>query len=78
MSNRKFDIVIWKMAWKCCRPKYGEYEVCVTIIEGKYLPQNGNPVVVVKVGHHQKKKTRVCNRTDTPYYNEVCLEIFLV
>ncbi|XP_015525108.1 otoferlin [Neodiprion lecontei] len=57
------------MACKCCRPKYGEFEVCVTILEGKYLPQNGNPLVVVKVGHH-KKKTRVCNRTDTPYYNE--------
>ncbi|XP_048510270.1 otoferlin-like [Athalia rosae] len=57
------------MACICCRPSYGEYEVCVTIIEGKYLPQNGNPLVVVRVGNH-KKKTRVCNRTDTPYYNE--------
>ncbi|KAH0549066.1 hypothetical protein KQX54_005671, partial [Cotesia glomerata] len=49
--------------------KHGTYQVAVTIIEAKYLAQNSNPMVVVKVGH-QKKKTIIRNRTDSPYYNE--------
>lgn len=55
--------------------KHGTYQVAVTIIEAKYLAQNSNPMVVVKVGH-QKKKTIIRNRTDSPYYNEV--NLFLI
>lgn len=50
--------------------KYGSYQVSITIIEAKHLPQNGNPMIVVKVGNH-KKKTSVREGTDCPYYNEV-------
>lgn len=52
--------------------KHGTYQVAITIIEAKYLAQNGNPMIVVKVGH-QKKKTVIRNRTDSPYYNDVNL-----
>lgn len=47
------------------------YQLTITIIEAKYLPQNANPMVVVKVGK-KKKRTFVRKGTDTPYYNEVC------
>ncbi|XP_076670742.1 otoferlin [Andrena cerasifolii] len=45
------------------------YQVCITILEARYLPQNANPMVVVKVGN-QKRKTVVRERTDTPVYND--------
>ncbi|XP_023290146.1 LOW QUALITY PROTEIN: otoferlin [Orussus abietinus] len=45
------------------------YQVCVTIIEARYLAQNANPTVVVKIGN-QKKRTIVREKTDNPYYNE--------
>lgn len=46
------------------------YQVCVNILKAKYLPQNANPMVVVKVGN-RRKKTVVREKTDTPVYNEV-------
>lgn len=46
------------------------YQVCITILEAKHLPQNANPLVVVKVGN-RKRKTVVRERTDAPAYNEV-------
>lgn len=52
--------------------KYGHYQIGITIIEAKHLPQNSNPMIVVKVGSH-KKKTNVRDRTDCPYYNEVSI-----
>ncbi|XP_015435492.1 PREDICTED: otoferlin-like [Dufourea novaeangliae] len=45
------------------------YQVCVTIVEARHLPQNANPLVVVKVGN-RKRKTVVREKTDTPFYNE--------
>ncbi|XP_076243958.1 fer-1-like protein 6 [Calliopsis andreniformis] len=45
------------------------YQVCITILEARHLPQNANPLVVVKVGN-RKRKTVVRERTDTPIYNE--------
>ncbi|XP_034943562.1 otoferlin [Chelonus insularis] len=49
--------------------KSGVYQIAITIIEAKYLAQNANPMVVVKVGN-QKRKTVIRNRTDSPYFNE--------
>ncbi|XP_033208643.1 otoferlin-like [Belonocnema kinseyi] len=49
--------------------KYGSYQVTVTILEARHLVQNGNPMVVVKVGS-QKKRTVVRERTDNPFFNE--------
>lgn len=49
------------------------YQICITILEARYLPQNANPLVVVKVGN-QKRKTVVRERTDVPVYNEVTLQ----
>ncbi|KAK0093832.1 hypothetical protein PV326_012519 [Microctonus aethiopoides] len=37
--------------------------------KAKYLPQNSNPMVVVKVGK-KKKRTVVRKGTDSPYFNE--------
>ncbi|XP_072763326.1 LOW QUALITY PROTEIN: otoferlin, partial [Anoplolepis gracilipes] len=51
------------------RPKFSIYQVCVTIFEAKHLPQNANPLVVVKVGN-RKRRTVVRERTDNPIYNE--------
>ncbi|KAK0090744.1 hypothetical protein PV325_006303 [Microctonus aethiopoides] len=45
------------------------YQLTITIIEAKYLPQNSNPMVVVKVGK-KKKRTVVRKGTDSPYFNE--------
>ncbi|XP_076223010.1 otoferlin [Nomia melanderi] len=45
------------------------YQVCVTILEARHLPQNASCLVVVKVGN-QKKKTVVREKTDAPVYNE--------
>ncbi|XP_076302777.1 otoferlin-like, partial [Lasioglossum baleicum] len=49
--------------------KTNAYQVCVNILKAKYLPQNANPMVVVKVGN-SRKKTVVREKTDTPVYNE--------
>ncbi|XP_025075892.1 otoferlin-like [Pogonomyrmex barbatus] len=57
------------MPFKKFRPKFSIYQVCVTILEAKYLPQNANPLVVVKVGN-RKRRTVVRQRTDNPIYNE--------
>lgn len=57
--------------------KYGSYQVTVTILEARHLVQNGNPMVVVKVGS-QKKKTVVRERTDNPFFNEVCVILCLL
>ncbi|EFN77733.1 Otoferlin [Harpegnathos saltator] len=57
------------MPFKKFRPKFSVYQVCVTILEAKHLPQNANPLVVVKVGN-RKRKTMVRERTDNPVYNE--------
>ncbi|KAJ8683958.1 hypothetical protein QAD02_019750 [Eretmocerus hayati] len=45
------------------------YQICVTVIEAKYLEPNTNPMVVVRVGN-RKKKTIIRKSTDNPYYNE--------
>ncbi|CAL7940390.1 unnamed protein product [Xylocopa violacea] len=45
------------------------YQVCVKILKARHLPQNANPMVVVKVGD-RRKKTVVRERTDSPVYNE--------
>lgn len=50
------------------------YQVCVTILEARHLPQNASPLVVVKVGN-QRKKTVVREKTDAPVYNEVIILI---
>ena len=50
--------------------KSGSYQVTVTILEARHLIQNGNPMVVVKVGN-QKKRTAIRERTDNPFFNEV-------
>ncbi|XP_078046839.1 otoferlin [Augochlora pura] len=55
MGNRKF--------------RRNPYQVCVTILEARHLPQNASPLVVVKVGK-QKRKTIVREKTDEPVYNE--------
>ncbi|XP_076375559.1 otoferlin [Megalopta genalis] len=55
MGNRKF--------------RRHPYQVCVTILEARHLPQNASPLVVVKVGK-QKRKTVVREKTDEPVYNE--------
>lgn len=60
------------MPFKKFRPKFSIYQVCVTILEAKHLPQNANPLVVVKVGN-RKRRTVVRERTDNPIYNEVKL-----
>lgn len=60
------------MPFKKFKPKFSIYQVCVTILEAKHLPQNANPLVVVKVGN-RKKRTVVRERTDNPIYNEVKL-----
>ncbi|XP_039312849.1 otoferlin [Solenopsis invicta] len=60
------------MPFKKFRPKFSIYQVCVTILEAKHLPQNANPLVVVKVGN-RKKRTVVRERTDNPIYKEVKL-----
>lgn len=60
------------MPFRKFRPKFSIYQVCVTILEAKYLPQNANPLVVVKVGN-RKRRTVVRKRTDNPIYNEVKL-----
>ncbi|XP_070528249.1 otoferlin [Cardiocondyla obscurior] len=57
------------MPFKKFKPKFSIYQVCVTILEAKHLPQNANPLVVVKVGN-RKKRTAVRERTDNPIYNE--------
>ncbi|XP_071649969.1 otoferlin [Temnothorax longispinosus] len=57
------------MPFKKFRPKFSIYQVCVTILEVKHLPQNANPMVVVKVGN-RKRKTVIRERTDNPIYNE--------
>lgn len=49
------------------------YQICIKILKAKHLPQNANPMVVVKVGN-RRKKTVVRERTDSPIYNEVKLE----
>lgn len=60
------------MPFKKFRPKFSVYQVCVTILEAKHLPQNANPLVVVKVGN-RKRRTMIRERTDNPVYNEVKL-----
>ncbi|XP_076634575.1 otoferlin [Colletes latitarsis] len=45
------------------------YQICITILEARHLPQNANPLVVVRVGN-RKRKTVVRERTDAPIYNE--------
>ncbi|XP_076648742.1 otoferlin [Halictus rubicundus] len=55
MGNRKF--------------RRTTYQVCITILEARYLLQNASPLVVVKVGN-QKRKTVVREKTDEPIYNE--------
>ena len=60
------------MPFKKFRPKFSVYQVCVTILEAKHLPQNANPVVIVKVGN-RKRRTMMRERTDNPVYNEVKL-----
>ncbi|XP_043264956.1 otoferlin-like [Colletes gigas] len=45
------------------------YQICITILEARHLPQNVNPLVVVRVGN-RKRKTVVRERTDAPVYNE--------
>ncbi|XP_067216226.1 otoferlin-like isoform X2 [Linepithema humile] len=57
------------MPFKKFRPKFSVYQVCVTILEAKHLPQNANPLVVVKVGN-RKRRTMMRERTDNPVYNE--------
>ncbi|KAG7207640.1 hypothetical protein KM043_009260 [Ampulex compressa] len=57
------------MAFGKHRARHRAYQVCVTILEAKCLPQNANPVVVVKVGN-RKRKTMARERTDSPVYNE--------
>ncbi|XP_036143415.1 otoferlin [Monomorium pharaonis] len=57
------------MPFKKFKPKFSIYQVCITILEAKHLPQNANPLVVVKVGN-RKKRTVVRERTDNPIYNE--------
>ncbi|XP_024871101.1 otoferlin-like [Temnothorax curvispinosus] len=57
------------MPFKKFRPKFSIYQVCVTILEVKHLPQNANPMVVVKVGN-RKRRTVIRERTDNPIYNE--------
>lgn len=46
------------------------YQVCIQILKARHLPQNANPMVVVKVGS-RRKKTVVREKTDAPIYNEV-------
>lgn len=61
------------------KSKYDAYQICVTIIEAKYLQQNSNPMVLVKIGN-KKKRTMVQERTDNPYFNEVIVydELFFL
>ncbi|KAG5335930.1 OTOF protein, partial [Acromyrmex charruanus] len=57
------------MPFKKFRPKFSIYQVCVTILEARHLPQNANPLVVVKVGN-RKRRTVLREKTDNPIYNE--------
>ncbi|CAK9828332.1 Fer-1-like protein 6 [Anthophora retusa] len=45
------------------------YQICIKILKARHLPQNANPMVVVRVGN-RRKKTVVRERTDSPVYNE--------
>nr|XP_034175477.1 otoferlin-like [Osmia lignaria] len=45
------------------------YQVCITILGAKHLPQNANPSIVIKVGN-RKRKTMIRQRTDAPIYKE--------
>lgn len=49
------------------------YQICIKILKARHLPQNANPMVVVKVGN-RRKKTVVRERTDSPIYNDVKLD----
>lgn len=51
--------------------KAQDFQVCITIIEGRQLAGlNMDPVVCVQVGD-VKKYTSVKESTNCPYYNEV-------
>ncbi|KAK9306192.1 hypothetical protein QLX08_003081 [Tetragonisca angustula] len=51
------------------RFRLNAYQICIKILKARHLPQNANPMVVVKVGN-RRKKTVVRERTDSPIYND--------
>lgn len=56
--------------------KAQDFQVCITIIEGRQLAGlNMDPVVCVQVGD-VKKYTSVKESTNCPYYNEVISTVF--
>ena len=55
------------------RFRLNAYQICIKILKARHLPQNANPMVVVKVGN-RRKKTVVRERTDSPIYNDVKLD----
>lgn len=58
--------------------KSQDFQVCITIIEGRQLAGlNMDPVVCVQVGD-TKKYTSVKESTNCPYYNEVREELLFI
>lgn len=58
--------------------KAADFQICITVIEARQLAGlNMDPVVCVQIGD-QRKFTSVKESTNSPYYNEVSVEINII